>query len=137
MSKKKRKLVSLREIEGKISPHQAQVERALNLRVEALNFVQNAEALAEFIGGRKETTAHGEDWIVSKDIFPEVTAFFVFRKSDDEFPASLKVLFSGERLDLMSGEDLAGIVIPIVSHMLRYVRLENKDKKLPEVCYRV
>jgi hypothetical protein len=49
----------------------------------------------------------------------------------------VKVLFSGDKLDLLSGEDLAGFVIPTVSHMLRYVRLANPDKELPEVCYRM
>jgi hypothetical protein len=61
----------------------------------------------------------------------------VFTRSDDEFPASLRALFSGERLNLMSGEDLVGFVIHTVSHMLRYVRISNPDKELPEVCYRM
>ena len=137
MSDKKHGLVSLREIEGKISPHQGQIDRALKLRAEALNYVDDVETLAEFIGGKTETPGRGQDWVISREIFPEVIVYFVFRKSDDEFPASLQVLFSGERLGLMSGEDLAGMVIHTVSHMLRYVRLANKDKKLPEVCYRV
>ena len=131
------RLISLREIEGVDSPHQKQVDRALKTRADALNFVDNIEKLAGFIGGGVEKLGLREDWALSKQIFPGVTVHFIFNKTDDEFPASLKVLFSGDRLNLMSGEDLAGITIAFVTHMLRYVRDTNPDVKLPEVCYRV
>jgi hypothetical protein len=137
MSAKSEKLVSLREVEGKLSPHQEQLDRALNARAEALNFVTDASALAGFLGGSSVALGRREDWAIRKEIFPGVIVYYAFHRSDDEFPASLKALFSGDRLDLMSGEDLAGFVIPTVSHMLRYVRLSNPEKKLPEVCYRV
>ena len=74
---------------------------------------------------------------ISKEIFPGVIVFFVYNRADDEFPGNLRVLFSGYRIKLLSGEDLAGIVIAYVTHMLRYIRESNPDKKLPEVCYRV
>ena len=137
MSATDEKLVSLREIEGKISPHQEQLDRALNARAEALNYVDDVSGLAEFMGGTSVKLGRREDWAIRKEIFPGVTVYYVFNRADDEFPASLKALYSGDRLDLMSGEDLAGFVIPTVTHMLRYVRLSNPDKKLPEVCYRV
>ncbi len=137
MSGSDKKLVNLKEIEGKISPHQEQLDRALKVRAEALMYVKQAEDLAAFIGGKIENPVRGEDWVISREIFPGVEVYFAFYRADDEFPANLKVLFCGERLDLMSGEDLVGIIIPYVSHMLRFVRETNKDKKLPEVCYRV
>jgi len=61
----------------------------------------------------------------------------VFNHADDEFESNLKVLFSGDRIKMMKGEDLAGFVILYAIHMLRYVRDSNTDKKLPEICYRV
>jgi hypothetical protein len=137
MSVTDEKLVSLREIEGKHSPHQAQLDRALNIRAEALSFVEDASALAGFIGGSSVVLGRREDWAIRKEIFPGVVAYYIFNRADEEFPATLKAMFSGDKLDLMSGEDLAGFVIPTVSHMLRYVRLANPDKKLPEVCYRM
>jgi hypothetical protein len=79
----------------------------------------------------------GEDWAISKEIFPGVQVFFVFNHADDEFESNLKVLFSGDRIKMMRGEDLAVFVIFYVNHMVRYIRDSNKDKKLPEVCYRV
>jgi hypothetical protein len=137
LTDKNRKLISLREIEGVVSPHKAQVGRALKARQEALEYVVDASKLANFIGGKVESLGLKEDWAISKEIFPDVIIFFVYNRADGEFPGNLRVLFSGDRIKLLSGEDLAGIVINCVSHMLRYVRESNPDKKLPEVCYRV
>jgi len=134
---KDKKIISLREIEGPASPHQRQLEMALETRQEALELVNDISGLAEFIGGEKQVLGMGEDWVVSKDIYPGVTAFFIFNRADEEFPSSLKVLFGGDNLKLIRGEELAGFAIFYVSHMIRYVKETNHDKILPEVCYRV
>jgi len=137
MGLKDKKLISLQEIEGAISPHTKQVDMALKARKEALEYVTDVSGLAEFIGGKVESLGVGEDWAISKEIFPGMQVFFIFNRADDEFASSLKVLFSGNRIRLMKGEDLAGLVILYVIHMLRYVRDSNPGKQLPEVCYRV
>jgi hypothetical protein len=137
MALKDKKLISLQQIEGAVSPHQKQIDHALRARKEALEYVADASKLAEFIGGKVESLGMGEDWAISKEVFPGVQVFFVFNRADDEFASNLKVLFSGDRIKMMRGEDLAGFVILYVIHMLRYVRDSNPDKKLPEVCYRV
>jgi hypothetical protein len=131
------KLISLQQIEGAVSPHQKQIDMAVKSRKEALEYVTDVSKLADFIGGRVESLGIGEDWAISKDVFPGVVVFFVFNHADDEFQSNLKVLFSGDRIRMMRGEDLAGFVILYLIHMLRYVRDSNPDKKLPEVCYRV
>jgi hypothetical protein len=137
MGLKDKKLIGLQEIEGAVSPHQKQIDRALKARKEALEYVADVSKLADFIGGKVESLGVGEDWAVSKEIFPGVQVFFIFNRADDELPSSLKVLFSGDRIKLMKGEDLAGFVIFYVIHMLRYVKESNPGKSLPEVCYRV
>jgi hypothetical protein len=137
MDKKNPKLVTLHEIDGKASPHIGQIDRALQARAEALNFVEDVSALAGFIGGSVVALGRREDWAISKEVFPGVTIYYIFSKADDELPATLKVLFSGDRVNLMTGEDLSGLIIYTVTHMLRYVREANPGKKLPEVCYRV
>lgn len=137
MALKDRKLISVREIEGPVSPHQRQLDGALKEKKEALTYVTDVSKLAEFIGGKVESLGMGEDWAISKEIFPGVGVFFVYNRADDEFPSNLKVLFGGKNIRLMKGEDLAGIAIVYASHMLRYVRESNPGKKLPEVCYRV
>jgi Domain of unknown function (DUF3786) len=137
MALRDKKLISLREIEGAASPHQGQLDHALKARKEALEYVADVSKLAEFIGGRVESLGIGEDWAVSKEIFPGVQVFYIFKRADDEFPSSLRVLFSGDNIKMMRGEDLTGFVILYLVHMLRFVRDTNQDKKLPEVCYRV
>jgi len=137
MRLKDKKLISLQQIEGAVSPHQKQIDHALKARKEALEYVADVSKLAEFIGGKVESLGMGEDWAISKEIFPGVQVFFVFNRADDEFASNLKVLFSGDRIKMMRGEDLAGFVILYAIHMLRYVRDSNPDKKLPEICYRV
>jgi hypothetical protein len=137
MALKDKKLVSLQEIEGAVSPHKKQIDMALKARKAALDYVTDVSRLAGFIGGRVESLGVGEDWAISKEIFPGVNIFFVYNHGDDEFESSLKVLFSGDRLKIMSGEDLAVFAIFYSTHMVRFVRESNPDKKLPEVCYRV
>ncbi|MBC8275998.1 MAG: DUF3786 domain-containing protein [Chloroflexi bacterium] len=137
MGLKDKKLIGLQEIEGAVSPHQKQIDMALKSRKEALEYVADVSRLADFIGGKVESLGMGEDWAISKEIFPGVQVFFVFNRADDEFPSNVKVLFSGDRIKLMKGEDLAGFVILCVIHMLRYVKESNPGKSLPEVCYRV
>ncbi|MBM3167473.1 MAG: hypothetical protein FJZ94_08525 [Chloroflexi bacterium] len=134
---KDKKLISLREIEGPASPHQRQLEMALKNKQQALEYVADVAALAEFIGGKVQSLGLGEDWALSKEIYPGVEAFFVFNRADTEFPSSLKVLFGGENVKPVRGEELASFAILYVSHMLRYVKESNRDKKLPEVCYKV
>jgi len=131
------KLISLKEIEGAESPHQKQLERAMKVRLPAFEFVRDVQALAEFIGGREEKLGLREDWAVSKEIYPGVIVHFMYNRADDEFPAVLKVLFSGDRLKMLSGEDLAGLTIAYASHMIRHIRDSNPNNQLPEVCYRV
>jgi hypothetical protein len=137
MGLKDKKLIGLQEIEGAVSPHQKQIDMALKTRKEALEYVADVSKLAEFIGGKVESLGMGADWAISKEVFPGVQVFFIFNRADDEFASSLKVLFSGDRIKLMRGEDLAGFVILYVIHMLRYVKESNPGKSLPEVCYRV
>jgi hypothetical protein len=109
----------------------------MKVRQVGLEFVSDVTALAGFLGGKVESLGLKEDWALSKEVFPGVSVFFIYNRADDEFPANLRVLFSGERLRMLSGEDLAGAAISYVNHMLRFIRESNSDKKLPEVCYRV
>jgi hypothetical protein len=137
MGLKDKKLIGLQEIEGAVSPHQKQIDMALKARKEALEYLTDVSKLAEFVGGKVESLGMGEDWAIKKEVFPGVEIFFIYNRADDELQSNLKVLFSGDRIKLMRGEDLAVFVIFYVNHMLRYVRDSNPGKRLPEVCYRV
>ena len=132
-----KKFISFREIEGVISPHQGQITGGMKLRKEALEYVADVSKLAEFIGGKVESLGLGEDWAISKEIFPEANVFFIYNHADEEVPSNLRVLYSGDRMKLMKGEELASITIAYTNHMLRYVREANPGKNLPEVCFRI
>lgn len=137
ISRYEKKLLNLSDMEGAVSPHQAQVKGALKIRASALDFVGDAAALAVYLGGRVAKLSIGEDWAVSKEIFPGVVIYFAFNRGDEEFPARLLALYGGEKIRTIKGDELATITISCANQILRYVRENNADKKLPEICYRV
>jgi len=131
------KLLSLADIEGKVSPHQLQVKGALKMRAASLEYANDIEALAAYLGGRVEKLHIGENWAVSKELYPGVDVHFVYNRADDEFPARLRALYSGDKIRMIKGDELATITISIANQLLRSVRETNPDVKLPEVCYKV
>jgi hypothetical protein len=114
-----------------------QVKGALRMRAAVLEYVRDVQALADYMGGRIEAPDIGEDWAVCKELYPGVTVHLVFNRADDEFPARLRALYSGDKIRMIKGDELASVTISLVNHLLRYVRDANPGTKLPEVCYRV
>jgi hypothetical protein len=137
MNDKQGKLLSLADIEGKISPHQGQVKGGLRVRAVALEYVKNVQSLADYIGGSVQNLGIKEDWAVGKELYPGVIINFAFFKADSEFPARFQALYSGERVEMVHGDELANITISLANQVVRYVRESNPDLKLPEVCYKV
>ena len=131
------KLFSLADIEGKVSPHQMQVKGALKMRAAALEYVKDVKALADYIGGQVESPGTVGEWAVSKELYPGVDVHLVFNRADDEFPARLRALYSGDKIRVIKGDELAPITISLANQLLRYVRETNPGVKLPEVCYKV
>jgi len=137
MEDKSGRLLSLADIEGKTSPHQLQVKGALKMRAAPLEYVKDVESLAAYLGGTVVKAGIAEDWAVSKEIFPGVIVSFIFNSSDEEFPARLRALYSGDKIRMVKGEELATITVSLANHLLRYVREANAGVKLPDICYRV
>ena len=135
MGLKDRDLITLKEIDGPQAPHDAFLKREIGLRKDALACVDDPARLAEYIGGEVEGLGLREDWAVKKEAFPGVELHFVFNRADDEFPASLRVLFSGRRIRGVSGEDLIELTVACLNHMLRYVKETVKEP--PEICSKV
>lgn len=131
------KLYSLADLEGKVSPHQMQVRGALKQRAAALGWVRDVNALADYLGGAVEEPAGGGDWAVSKEIYPGVVIHFIFTKGDGEFPAVLRALYGGAKIDTIKGDELASVTISAANQLLRFVRESNPGVELPEVCYKV
>ena len=131
------KLLSLADIEGKVSPHQMQVKGALKMRAASLEWVRDVGALADYLGGKVDSPGIGEDWAVSRELYPGVTIHLVFNRANDEFPAGLRALYSGDKINMIKGDELAAVTISLANQLLRYVREANRGVKLPEVCYKV
>jgi len=135
MSLKDKELLSLRQIEGIIATHDGFLKHEMDRRQVALAYVDNVSKLAEYIGGEVESLGRGEDWVITKEMFPGIEIVFVYTRADDEFPSSLRVLYTGERIRKTRGEDLADLTIACVNQMLRYVKETVEDP--PEICTRV
>ncbi len=135
MGLKDKDLLTLKEIDGPQAPHDAFLKREVDLRKEALGYVDDAARLADYVGGEVEALGLREDWALRKEVFPGVEIHFVFQRADDEFPAGLRVLFSGGRVRKTSGEDLIELTVACLNHMLRYVRETVADP--PEICSKV
>lgn len=130
-------LVGLPEVEGAVSFHQRQIDKALKPRLKALEYVAEATRLAEYLGGRVESLGLREDWAIAKPIFPGVEIFFVFNRANGQTPSNLKVLYSGDRIKTMKGDDLARMAMVCINQMLRFVRDTNPGKHLPDICDKV
>ena len=137
MTLRDKKLITLKEIEGVVGTHDAFVKKEMDRRKEAFLYIHDVAQLAQYIGGKVVPLGLGEDWAIKKEIFPGVEIFFLYYHEDEEFSSKISVLYSGERVRKIRGEDLAAITIACVNHMLRQIREVNPERKLPEICYKV
>ncbi len=129
-------LISLREIEGVIASHHEFVKREMERRSEALEYIDDLSHLVGYIGAEVEHSGVGQ-WRIRKEVFPGVAIHFLYEQGDAEFPSSLSVLCSGERVRCVPGEELSNFAIGYANHMLRYIREVNPGEKLPQICYQV
>jgi hypothetical protein len=135
MGLKDRRLVSIKEIDGPLTPHDAFIKREADLRKEALDLVNDVSGLAGFVGGEVESLGLGENWGIRKEFFPGIRIHFLYSGADEEFPSSVRVLFSGDNIKKIRGEDLVELTVACLNHMLRYVKETAENP--PEICSRV
>lgn len=129
-------LVTIKEIEGMLATHDSHLKGEMARRTEPFEYLDDVAKLAEYIGGEAENIKPG-DWAIGKELFPGVHVHFIYQHGDDEVPSNLRLLFNGDRVKTVPGEDLVNIVVGYVNHMLRYIRDTNLDKQLPQICYQV
>jgi hypothetical protein len=135
MGLKDKSLVSIKEIDGPLTPHDAFIKREADLRKEALDHVGDVSKLAEYVGGKVDSLGLGEDWGIRKEVFPGIWIHLLYSRADEEFPSNVRVLYSGENIKKIRGEDLVELTIACLNHMLRYVRETAQNP--PEICTRV
>lgn len=115
------KLVNLSEIEGVISPHSEFLKYQSKLRSKYFKGVKNVEDIAKFVGGEKVDLKVGETWCIKKEIFPEVEIYIIFYEAEEEFEEDIKVIFGGERVKNVPGEDLSSLAIFVINHLIRKI----------------
>ena len=107
------------------------MEKVLVQRTEPFNLLKDDDMqdLAVFLSAIVRKTAKG--WQIKKEVFPEV---FVELEIDDNYKLDIK--FSGSTLSKKIGSyHIEFLGIFLINHILRYITLNNIDKKLPDICY--
>lgn len=126
--------LTLKEIE-RVVVHDIYLKKEVARRAEAFEYADDVQKMVEFIGGEKiDPSPIRCDWMLKKVFFPEVECYFLYNHKDDEFPPSMQVLFSGEKVMEMKGDDLAVLAIATINHMIRFIKHSHPEKALPEIC---
>src|SRR4030043_589302 len=129
-----KKFMTLKEIEGVIV-HDIYLKKEVERRVEPFEYLDDVHQMAEYVGGELiDPPLLRCDWMVKKVFFPGVECYFLYNHKDEELPASMQVLFSGERVTELKGDDSAVLAIATNNHMIRYIRHSHPEKPLPEIC---
>ena len=129
-----KKFLTLKEIEGVIV-HDVYLKKEVARRLEAFEFLDDVHKMAEYVGGElMDPPPFRCDWMLKKVFFPEVECYFLYHHKDEELPASLQVLFSGEKVKEFKGDDSAVLAIATINHMIRFIKHSHPGKSLPEIC---
>lgn len=89
--------------------------------------------ISEDIGGKIENLGFNEDWTITLEMFPEVKIHLAFTYFGDEFEddvsAEFKCYFSGNRVQLIPGEDSVTYVDIIFDIMERLIQNRKPFKQ--------
>lgn len=130
-----KEFLTLKEIEG-VVVHDLYLKKEVARRSEAFEYLDDVPKMTQYIGGERVASPPIRcDWMVKKVFYPGVEAYFLYQHKDEEFPPSMQVLFSGEKVRELKGDDLSVLAIATINHMIHYIRLSNPDRSLPEICY--
>ncbi len=126
--------LTLKEIEG-VVVHDVYLKKEVARRCEAFEYLDDVEKMTAYIGGERVIPPPIRcDWMVKKTFYPGVESYYLFNRKDEEFPSSMQVLFSGEKVRELKGDDLSVLAIATINHMIHYIRNSKRGVKLPEIC---
>ncbi len=129
-----KEFLTLKEIEG-VVVHDIYLKKEVARRCEAFEYLDDVEKMTHYIGGERLVPPPLRcDWMVKKIFYPGVESYFLYNRQDEEFPPSMQVLFSGEKVRELKGDDLAVLAIATINHMIHYIRNSQSGKRLPEIC---
>jgi len=128
-----KEFLTLKEIEG-VVVHDLYLKKEAARRAEVFEYLDDVEKMTQYIGGeRMDSPPIRCDWMIKKEFYPGVEAYFLYNHKDEEFPPSMQVLFSGEKVRELKGDDLSVLAIATINHMIHYIRLSNPHRALPEI----
>jgi len=126
--------LTLKEIEG-VVVHDLYLKKEVARRAEIFEYLDDVEKMIQYIGGERVATPPIRcDWMVKKVFYPGVETYFLYNRKDEEFPPSMQVLFAGEKVRELKGDDLSVLAIATINHMIHYIRNTSSAKSLPEIC---
>lgn len=129
-----KEFLTLKEIEG-VVVHDLYLKKEVARRSEVFEYLDDVESMTQYIGGERINTPPIRcDWMIRKEFYPGVEGYFLYHHKDEEFPSSMQVLFSGEKVRELKGDDLAVLAITTINHMIHYISHSSPEKTLPEIC---
>ena len=129
-----KEFLTLKEIEG-VVVHDLYLKKEVARRSEPFEYLDDVRKMTQYIGGEWLASPPIRcDWMVKKVFYPGVEAYFLYQHKDEEFPSSMQVLFSGEKVRELKGDDLSVLAIATINHMIHYIRYSSPEKSLPEIC---
>jgi len=129
-----KEFLTLKEIEG-VVVHDLYLKKEVARRVEPFEYIDDIKKMIDYIGGERISPPPIRcDWMVKKVFFPGVEAYFLFNRKDEELPSSMQVLFSGEKVRELHGDDLSVLAIATINHMIHYISFANPGREMPEIC---
>ncbi len=129
-----KEFLTLKEIEG-VVVHDLYLKKEVARRAEAFEYLDDVGKMTQYIGGERVVSPPIRcDWMVKKEFYPGVEAYFLYNRKDEEFPPSMQVLFSGGKVRELQGDDLSVLAIATINHMIHYIRGSRPKDILPEIC---
>ncbi len=107
------------------------MEKVLKQRSEPFTFLKDddTEKLAAFLGA--EVWKKTNRWHIRKEFFPEIFIEIIW-----DVQNGLDIKFFGNYLSRnIDSYHIEFIGIFFLNHILRFITVNNKDKKLPDICY--
>jgi len=107
------------------------MKKVLNQRFEPFTLLEDKDQkkLASFIGAKVWNAAKG--WRIKKEVFPGI---FIELTYDNQ--EKINISYTGEILaEKVGSYHMEFLGIFLINHILRYITLNNLDKKLPDICY--
>lgn len=107
------------------------IQKVLSQRAEPFLLLdeKDRKPLEKFIGARVWRTTNG--WKIKREAFPEIFIEVTFDKQN-----GLDISFSGKNLSKnIDSYHVELIGIFMINHILRYITMQNKDEKLPDICF--